>query len=157
MNDKSEERVDTGFHLKKVEHDPIEDISADKLMADVRKSIMPKGLVISTVFHIVFISLLSLGFIKLCFEYKSMDPRTIIKQEAEAKEEAIRLQKKEEAQQEAIKKAKEEAKIEAAESQQQTSEPAADDKPIPQVLKDINEVSDERPVSSSLDSLDDEF
>jgi hypothetical protein len=159
MNDKEEEKREGTFHLKKMEHDSIEDISADKLMENVRKSIMPKGLVLSTIFHVVFIALLSLGFIKLCVQYKSMDPRPIIKQEQEAKDEALKQQKKEAAQQAVIKQAKADAASEqqpdnAAVTTDQTTE---DGKPVPQVLKDINEISDERPVKSSLNSLDDDF
>jgi len=159
MNDKEEEKTKGSFHLKKMEHDSIEDISADKLMENVRKSIMPKGLVLSTIFHVVFIALLSLGFIKLCVQYKSMDPRTIIQQEQEAKDEALKQQKKEAAQQAVIKQAKADAASEqqpdnAAVTTDQTTE---DGKPVPQVLQDINEISDERPVKSSMDSLDDDF
>ena len=159
MNDKKEEQTKGSFHLKKMEHDSIEDISADKLMENVRKSIMPKGLVLSTVFHIVFIALLSLGFIKLCIVHKSMDPRTIIKHEQEAKDEALKQQKKEEAKQSVIKQ----AKADAAAGQQPdnaavtTDENTEDGKPVPKVLQNINEISDERPVKSSMDSLDDDF
>ncbi|MDP8219596.1 MAG: hypothetical protein P9M03_12820 [Candidatus Theseobacter exili] len=157
MDDKIENKPNSSLHLKKIEHDSIEDISADKLMANVRKSIMPKGIIFSTIFHVVFIAMLSLGFIKLCFEYKTMDPRTIIADAAEAKEEAVKLQKREEAQQVAIEKAKIEATQQQTNITQQTTELTADGKSVPKVLKDINEVSDERPVKSSLDSLDDDF
>jgi hypothetical protein len=159
MNDKIEEKRKENFHLKKMGHDPIEDISADKLMENVRKSIMPKGLVISAIFHVVFIALLSLGFIKLCVQYKSMDPRAIIKQEQEAKEEAIKQQKKEESQKAVI----EQAKADAAAGKQPDDESVSkdeiveDEKKVPKVLQEINEISDERPVKSSLNSLDDDF
>ncbi len=157
MSDKKEEKINSSFHLKKVEHDSIEDISADKLMENVRKSIMPKGLVLSVLFHVVFIALLSLGFIKLCFEYKSMDPRAIIQQEEEVKAEEMKQQKREEAKQAAIEK----AKADAAAGKQpdnesvSTDENVEDGKPVPKVLQEINEISDERPIKSSLDSLDD--
>jgi len=157
MDDKIKKETNGSLHLKKIEHDPIEDISADKLMENVRKSIMPKGFILSAVFHVVFIVMLSLGFIKLCFEYKTMDPTTMIADAAEAKAETVKLQKREEAKQAAIEKAKAEATQQQTNSTQQTTELTPDGKSVPKVLKDINEVSDERPVKSSLDSLDDEF
>lgn len=160
MNDKVKEKMDGVFRLKKVEHDPIEDISADKLMENVRKSAMSKGLIISTLFHIVFVTLLSLGFIKLCIEYKSMDPRAIIKREEVAKEEALKQQKKEEAKQAVIEQAKADAALKLSSSVEKTVDVEGEtdeENPVPSVLKNINEISDERPIRSSLDSLDDDL
>lgn len=159
MDNQSDKEKETSFHLRKVEHDAIEDISTDALMENVSKSIMGKGFIISVLFHVIFITLLSLGFIKLCFEYKTLNPRPLIAQQEEAKEEALKEQKRAEAKQAAIEKAKSEAAVEQQHSNntQQTSDLPDGSKPVPEVLQNINEVSHERPVQSSLESLDDDF
>lgn len=154
MEENTQNAGNMDFHLKKVQHDPIEDLSADKLMANVRKSIMTRSLIISLIFHLIFVGLLSIGFIKLCVDYKSLEPRKIIKAEEEKKAEAEKQKKREDAKLAAIEKAKQEAKAGKTAKTPDESKPQ-DGKPLSKIEKAVTETSKERPVKSSMDSLDD--
>ena len=157
MEENTPKEGNGSFHLKKVKHDPIEDLSADKLMANVRKSAMTKGLILSFIFHLIFIGLLSIGFIKLCVEYKDLNPRKIIKENEEKKAEADKQKKREETKLAAIEKAKQEAKGGKTDKASDNKKPGKDGKPLSKVEKDVTETSDDRPVKSAMDSLDDDL
>ena len=149
------------FHLKKVGHSDLEDIHPDDLMENVTESRLGSAIVISIAAHILFIGLLSIHYFVLCAQYKTFDPRTAIQAEKDAEEEEERKRKKEEFRKKIEEEAKAQAKKEqAAEAgKSETDAPAKEEgeKKTPKILKEINEVSKERPNSTSLDDLDEDL
>jgi len=140
----------TDVHLKRVEDDGFKAEDPDSLMASVARTDLGRPMRISLLLHVGVILLLSLGTISLCIKYKTVNPRTAIEQrngEAIEKAASLKAAEKEKRKQEIAAKAK------AATDKGTTK--AAPNGSKAKVLEGIDEVSDERPESSSLDGIDD--
>ncbi len=152
----------TKFRLRHVDDDDIETVEPDGLMSAVSKSRLSWTLIVSIIVHVVVILLLSTGVVALCVRYKMVNPvKAIEKRESDKKEEAERkkVEKEEARRQKLVERAKREAlrKEEEEKKKAEEAKKAEKDKPVPQVIKDITETSDERPTESGLDSIDDDL
>ncbi len=142
----------TDVHLKRVEDDGFRAEDPDSLMASVARTDLRRPMGISLLLHGSVILLLSLDTISLCIKYKTVNPRTAIEQRDEAAlEEAASLKAAEKEKRKKELAAK--AKAEAATGKDTTK--AAPNGSKAKVPEGIDEVSDERPESSSLDGIDD--
>ncbi|OGV53076.1 MAG: hypothetical protein A2X49_17225 [Lentisphaerae bacterium GWF2_52_8] len=140
--------------LRKVEHDPIEDVNPNSLMTDIAKSRMGKLLVISFIAHIILIGVCSIGYINECVHYKTMNIKLAKKQE----QEKLKVIEEEKRKQDIIKKAEEEAK--KKKEAEKNAPPAAaktpdeikidPNKPTPKIIQELNETSKERPKDSDV-------
>lgn len=152
----------TKLRVRRVRDDDIEAVSPEDLMSSVSKSRVGWTLIVSIIFHVVVILLLSTGMISLCFHYRTPNPwKAVDLREGEKKEEEERkkAEKKEKRRQEIIERAKEEAKRREEEEKKKAdkAKKAEEGKPVPKIIEEITEVSDERPKESGLGSIDDEL
>lgn len=144
------------MRFERAQDDDFKAAEPDSLMASVSQSQLGRTLAVSSVLHLVVILLLSLGNIGLCLTYRTVSPRRAItlrdeaaKAEQEAKRKAEKAEKREKAlQAEAAAAAKRKAAAPAAPAQKA-------DRTVPKVIRETTEVLDQRPESSSLDSIDD--
>ena len=139
----------TDVHLKRVEDDGFKAQDPDSLMESVARTDLRRPVGISLLLHGIVIVLLSLGTISLCVKYKTVNPRTAIEQRDEAaleKAASLKAAEKENRKQELAAKAKTKAKTGGGDTKPATK---ANDPDGP------DDVSDERPDSSSLDGIDD--
>ncbi len=151
-----------------------DDIKPDALMADIAKPRLIPCFGISFAVHIVMLLLLSITFLGNCFKYGTIHPRAAMKQEAKE----LKEKQAEEERQNLIKRAEEAAKKKKAAAEQQQKEtqgaaastssiPAgmspdearmkeieakakAEGKEVPEMIRILNETSDERPETSDL-------
>jgi hypothetical protein len=146
-----------------IERDPIDDLDPARLMEGVSRSHLGKTLAISLVAHILFVGLLSVGYIGQCIKYKTFAVKQVVK----AEQEKARKDEEEKKRQELLKKAQEEAARretqKKAEEAKPATPPATDagstetgEQRVPKVVQEINEVSTERPKPGII-SLDKEF
>ncbi len=59
----------------------------DDLMADIARSRLGKTLLVSALIHVAFIGVTSIGFIRLCARYDTLDPKAAIAAEQKAAKE----------------------------------------------------------------------
>ncbi len=149
-----------------------DDIKPDALMADIAKPRLIPCFGISFAVHIVMLLLLSITFLGNCFKYGTIHPRAAMKQEAKE----LREKQAEEERQNLIKRAEEAAKKKKSTTEEQketqgaaasSSIPAgissdearmkeieakakAEGKEVPEMIRILNETSDERPETSDL-------
>jgi len=141
----------TEMHLKRVKDDDFVAVEPDSLMAAVSQTKLRHTLVLSLIGHLVVVLLLSLGNFGLCIKYRTVSLKSAMEQRDIAAKEMATAQQAEEA---AARRAELKAKADAAAPTAGTTN-AKTNAAQPKVLQDINEVSDERPTESSLDSIDD--
>ena len=154
--------------------DDFETVHPDEIMTNVSKNSLVTTLGISLIFHLVLLTSFSVGYIQDSFHYKTLTPKLAKQAEAKEKRMAEMKKKAEEAakrrasvQAEAEKQVREDNEKREA---QQSASPAlstsqndipnvkaSEEKYVPEILKDINEISDERPTTSDLFSIDDDF
>lgn len=101
-----------------------ESVNPNELMASIAKPRLTVSLIISLVVHIALLLLLSIGFLRQCFQYKTIHPKVAIKAEQKAAAEAAEKQAREDRMKVAQLKAKEEAEAKAKE-ESRTSKDAA--------------------------------
>lgn len=134
----------------------------DALMGKISKSGLTLNFIFSLLLHVGLIGGLSVGFIQLCIKYNSMDPKAIIAEEEVAKkkaeEERLRKERQEKAKQEALQKAKDEAERKKREAEEaKNGKASGNTSNMSEIEKTLQETSDERPTTSSLDSIDAEL
>ena len=154
----------TDIHLKRIQdEDDFQAADPDSLMRSISRARLGRALGVSTALHVAVIMLLSVGNIALCVKYRTPNlPRAIaLREKARTeKEEQRKAAAAEQRRQEIMKQQKAAAQAAAAkepESPAQDAEKAAaeGDRPVPRVIRDVTETSDERPTSSGLESIDD--
>jgi uncharacterized protein YqfA (UPF0365 family) len=136
----------------------------EELMDDISQSTMGKTMAMSIVLHLLVIGLTSIGFIRLCNQYKTLHPRWEIQrvQREEAEKKAAADAAKAEA--EAIARSQEikaqmaaaAAKATTAGDDQTPGEAAGAEPRLSKIEQTIRETSDERPQAPtvSLDNVD---
>ena len=142
-----------------VEQNGIDNIDPDELMANISRSNLGKTIVISTIFHIIFIGALSIGYIGQCIKYKRLDVKVAIKQEKARKKQEEEKKRRAELIEKAKAAAKKAAKSKQAAKKQPAKAPQSvkGKKRVPKILQEINEVSKERPKETEVKSLDDDL
>lgn len=129
----------------------------DTIMAKVQGGSITKTVLLSTVVHVVLLTIFSIGYIRNAVHYKTLFPQGAIEEEAKEKrlaekKAAAELKQKEKEKKEA------EAAIAAKQLKAQTKPQVQNNEPgKSKIEKELNETSDERPKASSLDSIDDEL
>ena len=125
------------------------DTSPAELMSGLNDSGLTKPLMMSAVFHLVLIALFSLGYIGLCMKYGTRKPKAASEAEKEQQAQADLEKKRKE---KADKAAKEDA---APTTTSKTTETKTEEKKVPSVIKNTQEVIKDKPTQpSSLDSFD---
>ncbi|MBF0243832.1 MAG: hypothetical protein HQL31_00985 [Planctomycetes bacterium] len=142
------------------------EIDPHLLMGKIGRSGLTGRLVLSVLIHLVLITALSVGFIRLCIQYQSMDPGAVVlelkkQKDAEDKEQKRKelAIKREQLAAEQKKKEEEEAKKAAEEKKNAQATVSATPTGVEntKVMKDINEVINEVPASSGLGGIDDKL
>ncbi len=144
---------------KKSARDTLKVREPAELIGNLTKAPLAPHIVKSVIIHVSLVLLLSIGFISNCIKYGTIDPTPLIKAEKETKEKEEREKRQKE---EALSRAKEEhARKLALEKEKEKIRAAAAAKPAStnqaEVLREITEISKERPTMTSLDSIDEEL
>ncbi len=87
-----------------------EEVNPNELVSAIAKPRLTVSMIISFVVHIVLLVVFSIGFIMLCFQYKTTHPKAAIKAEQKLKQEEEEKKAREERYKAAQLKAQEEAK-----------------------------------------------
>ncbi|MFT5123412.1 MAG: flagellar biosynthesis/type III secretory pathway M-ring protein FliF/YscJ [Candidatus Omnitrophota bacterium] len=125
----------------------------DEVMEKVRGGSLSTMLVLSIVGHLVLITILSFGFIRDAVHYQTMDPQAARAEEAKEQRLAEKQAKAAEAEQQRAEAPAKDVKPAAA----PTVSPAGNGDEQSPIEKELEEISNERPESSGLDSIDDDF
>lgn len=135
-----------------------DEIRPEALMKNIAKSRLIPSFGISFAVHIILLILFSIPFLGECFKYGTVHPKVAIEAE-------LRAQREKEAEEEVknrLKRAEEAAKDEKPAPQANSDEAKmkeiadkakAEGKEVPEIIKTLNETSDERPGGSNV-SLD---
>ncbi|MFT5128468.1 MAG: hypothetical protein ACI8W8_002079 [Rhodothermales bacterium] len=121
----------------------------DEILTKARSRPMSMTLVLSVVFHVILLGLLSIGYIRDAAHYETIYPKA-------AKAEAVKQQRIEEKKAKAAEDAKKQSEA-AAKAQAARPNATKTGKPVSKIEKELQETSNERPVSSDLDSIDDDL
>lgn len=127
-----------------------EKINPNDLVAVIAKPRLTVSLIISFVVHVVLLILCSIGFLQLCFQYKTVHPKEAIKLEQKLAKEEAEKKEKEEKLKLAQLRAKEEAEKKAAEEKAKQSVQPAERKKS----KIEQQLEETLPPSSASGSLD---
>ena len=118
------------------------------LLSGIQDQGLGKPLAISAVFHLVLIAVFSIGYINLCMKYGTLKPKEAIEAEKEQKAQAELEEKRKQ-------KAEKAAKEDAAGASKEVSDKTSEEKKVPKVIKETQEVIKDKPNQpSSLDSFD---
>jgi len=124
------------------------DTSPTVLLSGIQDQGLTTPLMMSVVFHLVLIALFSLGYIGLCMKYGTLKPKAAIEAEKEQKAQTELEEKRK-------KVADKAAQEDAAKTTSSTPEKKTEDKKVPSVIKNTQEVIKDKPAQpSSLDSFD---
>lgn len=135
----------------------LDNYKPDELMYSVSKSRMTMTFLLSLVVHLIFIALLSVPFISNCIKYNTLDPSTVIAEINKKKEEEAKKLDKEKKKAERLKKLQEEAELKQKAETKENKNKQEGGKKLSKIEESLQETSDERPESSSLDGIDDEL
>ena len=121
------------------------------LLSGIQEQGLGKPLAMSIVFHIILVGVFSIGYISLCMKYKTLD----VKDAQKAEQDQIAQTELENKRKAMADKA---AKEDDAGKTAKAPDKSGDEKKVPKVIKETQEVIKDKPKKpSSLDSFDDDL